>query len=164
MPGISFLPMRWLADVSTGLLTCFRRRIPSGSGPCGKPQLPGGALRKWPQGLPRCCCYFWGCCCCRCCPDSRPAPLAVPPPAAATAPQWSAAPYGCVSYHRASPQGRRWALCGTGGSWVGVVGYKCPPQWRRLCEHQRGGGRSLGCRGRHVGWIGLSTGVGHAPQ
>lgn len=31
MPDISFLLKLWLDNVSTGLLTCFRRRIPSGS-------------------------------------------------------------------------------------------------------------------------------------
>lgn len=35
MPGFTFLLKRWLDNVSTGLLTYYRRRIPSGSIPWG---------------------------------------------------------------------------------------------------------------------------------
>lgn len=49
MPGITFLLKRWLDNVSTGLLTCFRRRIPSGSIPWGSHSFLVGLFGNGPR-------------------------------------------------------------------------------------------------------------------
>uniref|UniRef100_A0A8C7C464 Leucine rich repeat containing 24 n=1 Tax=Neovison vison TaxID=452646 RepID=A0A8C7C464_NEOVI len=64
----------------------------------------------WPRGRPYCCCY--GCCGSL---TSRPALPAARPPAAATAPRWSAAPCGCASFRPEFHPGRRWAPRGATG-------------------------------------------------
>ena len=52
MPGVPFLLMRRLDNVSTGLLTCFRRRIPSGSRPWGSHSFLVGLVGNDPSGSP----------------------------------------------------------------------------------------------------------------
>lgn len=50
MPGITFLLKRWLDNVSTGLLTYFRRRILSGSIPWGSHSFLVGLFGNGPRG------------------------------------------------------------------------------------------------------------------
>uniref|UniRef100_A0A9L0J3E7 Leucine rich repeat containing 24 n=1 Tax=Equus asinus TaxID=9793 RepID=A0A9L0J3E7_EQUAS len=71
----------------------------------------GQSRGRWPQGRPHyCCCHYcW-------CPVSHSTLPDAPPPAAATAPQWSVALCGCASSHLDSHPGRRRCSCRTTAS------------------------------------------------